>query len=135
VITLIRIFKDQEIQGHGSSDPPAKSYFKAMDRPTIFLSSTVHDFADLRGALKDYLEQRGCRVLASEFTDFTRPLDKHSYEACLDTIQQADLFVLFIGRRVGGWFDEGKKISITRAEYEHASGEGGQDPPALFCSI
>jgi hypothetical protein len=52
-----------------------------MDRPTIFLSSTIYDFSDLRSALKDYLEDRGCRVLASEYTDFTRPLDTHSYEA------------------------------------------------------
>jgi hypothetical protein len=91
-----------------------------MDRPTLFLSSTVHDFGDLRSALKDYLELKGCRVLASEFTDFTRPLDKHSYDACLATIDQADIFVLFIGRRVGGWIDEPNKISITRAEYRHA---------------
>lgn len=91
-----------------------------MDRPTIFLSSTVYDFADLRSALKDYLELRGCRVLASEFTDFTHPLDKHSYEACLAAIEQADIFVLFIGRRVGGWFNEPDQISITRAEYRHA---------------
>src|SRR3546814_9423606 len=82
--------------------------------------STVFDFADLRSALKDYLELRGCRVLASEFTDFTHPLDKHSYEACLAAIGQADLFVLFIGRRVGGWYDELNRISITRAEYRHA---------------
>lgn len=91
-----------------------------MDRPTIFLSSTVYDFGDLRSALKDYLELRGCRVLASEFTDFTRPLDEHSYKACLDTIEQADIFVLFIGRRVGGFQDETKRVSITRAEYRHA---------------
>ena len=91
-----------------------------MDRPTIFLSSTVYDFGDLRSALKDYLELRGCRVLASEFTDFPRPLDAHSYQACLDTIEQADIFVLFIGRRVGGFLDQIERVSITRAEYRHA---------------
>lgn len=91
-----------------------------MDRPTFFLSSTIFDFEDLRGALKDYLELRGGKVLASEFTDFDQPLDKHSYEACLKTIEKADFFVLFIGRRVGGWFDADNQISITRAEYRHA---------------
>jgi hypothetical protein len=106
-----------------------------MDRPTIFLSSTVHDFADLRSALKDYLELRGCRVLASEFTDFTRPLDAHSYEACLQTIEQADLFVLFIGRRVGGWFDEPAKISITRAEYRHAYKLAQDSRIRLLCFV
>lgn len=91
-----------------------------MDRPTIFLSSTIYDFRDLRGALKDYLEERGCKVLASEFNDFQKPPDKHSYEACLSAIEHSDLFILFIGSRVGGWFDEPNKISITRAEYRHA---------------
>jgi hypothetical protein len=106
-----------------------------MDRPTIFLSSTVHDFADLRSALKDYLELRGCRILASEFTDFTRPLDKNSYDACLATIEQADLFVLFIGRRVGGWFDEPSKISITRAEYRHAYELAKEGRIRLLCFV
>ena len=62
----------------------------AMDRPTIFISSTIYDFRDLRSAIKDHLETNGCRVLASEFNDFTKPLNKHSYQACLDTIAQAD---------------------------------------------
>lgn len=106
-----------------------------MDRPTIFLSSTVHDFADLRSALKDYLELRGCRVFASEFTDFERPLDRHSYDACLATIEKADLFVLFIGRRVGGWFDEASKTSITRAEYRHAYKLAQEGRIRLFCFV
>lgn len=91
-----------------------------MDKPTVFLSSTIYDFRDLRSSLKDYIEQRGIRVLASEFNDFTKPLDKHSYEACLETIEQADLFILLIGSRVGGWVDESNKISITRSEYRRA---------------
>lgn len=91
-----------------------------MDRPTIFLSSTIFDFRDLRSALKDFLELRGCRVLASEFNDFSKPLDIHSYEACLETIAQADFFVLFIGSRVGGLLDAKSGISITRGEYRRA---------------
>ncbi len=91
-----------------------------MDRPTIFISSTIFDFRDLRSALKDYLEARGCDVNASEFNDFDKPLDKHSYEACLKAIERSDFFVLFIGSRIGGWFDEKSSISITRQEYRHA---------------
>lgn len=34
-------------------------------RPTFFLSSTIYDFRDLRGAIKFSLEARGCKVLAS----------------------------------------------------------------------
>ncbi len=106
-----------------------------MERPTIFLSSTVFDFADLRSALKDYLELKGCRVQASEFTDFERPLDAHSYDACLKAIEQADLFVLLIGRRTGGMFDEPNQISITRAEFRHAYALAQQGRIKILCFV
>jgi uncharacterized protein (DUF302 family) len=93
-----------------------------MKPPTIFLSSTIYDFKDLRSALKFYLEEQGCTVLASEYNDFLKPLDKHSYEACLQAIERADYYVLLIGTRVGGWFDPEQRISITQQEYRHAYG-------------
>lgn len=89
-------------------------------RPTFFLSSTIYDFRDLRGAIKFSLEERGCRVLASEFNDFGGTLDKHSYETCLANIEHADYFVLLIGARVGGWYNLPKRISITQQEYRVA---------------
>ena len=91
-----------------------------MKRPTFFISSTIYDFRDLRSALKFYLEERGCKVLASEFNDFHKALDIHSYEACLQSIHTADYFILFIGNRVGGWYDEQERISITQREYREA---------------
>lgn len=90
------------------------------NKPTFFISSTIFDFRDLRSAIKFYLEEQGCTVLASEFNDFAQPVDTHSYAACLNQIQAADYFVLLIGARVGGWFDKTKKISITRQEYRAA---------------
>ncbi|WP_326914982.1 DUF4062 domain-containing protein [Sphingopyxis chilensis] len=89
-------------------------------RPTFFLSSTIYDFRDLRSAIKFSLEERGCRVLASEFNDFGGTLDQHSYEACLTNIEQADFFVLLIGARVGGWYDAANRVSITQQEYRTA---------------
>jgi len=91
-----------------------------MRRPTFFISSTIYDFRDLRSAIKFYLEEQGCKVMASEFNDFEKPLDKHSYEACLDAVRSADFFILLIGTRVGGWYDEGNQISITQREYREA---------------
>jgi hypothetical protein len=91
-----------------------------MNRPTFFLSSTIYDFRDLRSSLKFYLEEQGCKVLASEFNDFKKPLDQHSYQACLDAIHAADYFVLLIGTRVGGWYDEPNRVSITQREYREA---------------
>lgn len=89
-------------------------------RPTLFLSSTIYDFRDLRSAIKFSLEERGCRVLASEFNDFGGTLDQHSYETCLTNIEQADYFVLLIGARVGGWYDAANRVSITQQEYRRA---------------
>ncbi|HTQ13451.1 MAG TPA: DUF4062 domain-containing protein [Rhizomicrobium sp.] len=91
-----------------------------MRKPTVFLSSTIYDFRDLRSALKYYLEQQGCEVLASEFNDFRKPLDAHSYDACLAALDRANYFVLLIGSRVGGWYDSANKVSITQQEYRCA---------------
>lgn len=91
-----------------------------MRRPTFFISSTIYDFRDLRSALKFYLEEQGCKVLASEYNDFEKPLDAHSYEACLEAIRSADYFVLLIGTRVGGWYDQANQVSITQREYREA---------------
>jgi hypothetical protein len=91
-----------------------------MKRPTFFISSTIYDFSDLRSAIKHFLEQQGCIVLASENNDFRKPLDVHSYQACLDAIQQADYFILLVGSRVGGWYDKINHISITQQEYREA---------------
>jgi Domain of unknown function (DUF4062) len=91
-----------------------------MNPPSFFLSSTIYDFKDLRSAIKYYLEQQRCRVLASDFNDFPHPPDKHSYEACLKEIAEADFFVLLIGARVGGWYDEPNQVSITQQEYREA---------------
>nr|WP_276208744.1 DUF4062 domain-containing protein [Caulobacter sp. 17J65-9] len=84
------------------------------------MSSTIYDFRDLRSGIKFFLEEQGCRVLASEFNDFSKSLDTHSYEACLQSIQQADYFVLLIGNRVGGWYNENDRTSITQQEYRAA---------------
>lgn len=91
-----------------------------MKRPTFFLSSTIYDFSDLRSAVKYFLEQQGCVVLASEYNDFSKPIEPHSYQACFEAILNADYFVLFIGSRVGGWYDPANFISITQQEYREA---------------
>lgn len=70
--------------------------------------------------MKYYLEAQGCKVLASEFNDFQKPLEKHSYEACLSAIEGADYFILLVGARVGGWYDKPNQVSITQSEYRYA---------------
>ena len=91
-----------------------------MRRPAFFLSSTIYDFKDFRSSLKFYLEEQGCAVLASEFNDFPKPLDAHSYQACIGTLNKADYFIFLVGTRVGGWFNRSERVSITQQEYREA---------------
>lgn len=89
-------------------------------KPVVFVSSTIHDFRDLRTAIRYYLEELGYEVLLSEYNDFPKPLDENAYEACLATIERADYYILLIGSRVGALYDAANKISITRMEYRKA---------------
>jgi len=89
-----------------------------MTKPRVFISSTIHDFADLRSALKYWLEEAGCYVQMSEYADFEKDSAANSYEACLETIATCDFFILLVGSRKGGLYDD--KISITRREYREA---------------
>lgn len=97
-----------------------------MNKPRIFISSTIYDFHDLRSALKYWLEELDYEVLMSESSDFEKDSSKNSYEACLGTIKECDYFILLIGGRVGGLYDE--NTSITRKEYQIAyeSAQAGQ---------
>jgi hypothetical protein len=89
-------------------------------KPTVYISSTIYDFRDLRSALKYWLEELGYEVMLSEFNDFTKPLDENSYIACLRAVESANYFILLIGGRVGGLFDTKQGVSITRMEYRTA---------------
>ncbi len=66
------------------------------------------------------LRNKAVRFLPRSSTTSTSRLDTHSYEACLRAIHAADYFVLLIGNRVGGWYDEPNRISITLREYREA---------------
>jgi hypothetical protein len=92
-------------------------------RPTVFISSSVFDLADARGALKYCLEKNyGFRVLSSEFPDFPIEADEHSYEVCLNRVRESDLVIALIDSRYGGIAEKenGIPISITRKEIREA---------------
>ncbi|MFX0135864.1 MAG: DUF4062 domain-containing protein [Candidatus Hodarchaeota archaeon] len=90
------------------------------NKPRIYVSSTIYDFADLRSALKYWLEEFDFEVQMSEFNDFEVNLDLNSFQACLDSIKNCDYFILLIGGRRGALFNEKKEISITQQEYRTA---------------
>ena len=89
-----------------------------MNKPNVFISSTVYDFKDMRSAIKYWLEEAGYDVQLSEYGDFDKNSSQNSYDACLDVIHNCDYFILLIGKRVGNMYD--KEISITRKEYRTA---------------
>jgi hypothetical protein len=90
------------------------------NRPTVFVSSTIFDFEDLRSALKHWLEGQGYEVLLSETNDFPVERSTDSYQACLDAIKKCHYFILLIGTRAGGLFDATEQVSVTRKEYRTA---------------
>jgi len=93
---------------------------KESSKPRIYVSSTIYDFADLRSALKYWLEEFGFEVQISEFNDFELNLNLSSFQACLDSINNCDFFILLIGKRRGAWHNQKEKISITQKEYRTA---------------
>ena len=72
-----------------------------MDKPNVFVSSTIYDFADLRSALKYWLEEMGFGVRMSEFNDFVKDSSENSYDACFKAIEECDYYILLIGSSWG----------------------------------
>ena len=91
-----------------------------MAKPTVFVSSTVHDLRDMRSAIQYWLEELGYDVLLNEAPNFPVAADLNSYDACIETVKKADYCIVLIGSRAGGWYDKDKGITITRAEYQAA---------------
>ena len=67
---------------------------RGMTAPKVFLSSTIRDLADLRSAIKFWLEDSGFEVLTSESPDFPHPLDRDAIAASLAPIAECDYYVL-----------------------------------------
>ena len=105
-----------------------------VGRPRVFVSSTIYDFRDLRSALKWWLEQMGCEVRMSEFTDFARPPEQGAFNSCFAAIQDSHFYVLLIGGRRGSWYDKDNLVSVTRQEFRVAAelARQGKLVPVVF---
>jgi hypothetical protein len=74
----------------------------------------------VRAALSAYLDERGFEVLRSDAShSFGVNVSKHSHDACLDEVDNADFLLLIIGGRHGGTYVASEK-SITNEEYNRA---------------
>jgi len=89
-------------------------------QPTIFISSIISEFYDLRGALKYFLGKSGFRVLMSEEPDFGADCGQDSLDNCKQLIEASDYYMLIIGNKPGTLFNLGDKISsVTFEEFKH----------------
>lgn len=89
-------------------------------QPTIFLSSIISEFYDLRGAMRYFLGKSGFRVLMSEEVDFGADCGKDSLDNCKDQITKSDYYLLLIGNNPGTVFQiDGKDTTVTFEEFKH----------------
>lgn len=89
-------------------------------QPTIFISSIISEFFDLRGALKYFLGKSGFRVLMSEEPDFGADCGLDSLDNCKNRIEESDYYLLLIGNQPGSTFQlDGKDSSVTFEEFKH----------------
>lgn len=91
----------------------------STNRPRVFVSSTIHDFRDLRSALKYWLEELGLDVRMSEFNDFTRQPEQGTFASCFAAIADCHYYVLLVGGRMGTEYRDG--VSVTQQEYRVAA--------------
>ena len=104
-------------------------------KPTVFVSSTILDFHDLRSALKFWLEESGFEVWLSEYNDMEKNPGANTFDACFETIRRADFYVLLIGERRGSLFDAKNRVSVTQQEYRvgyEAFASEARPIPVLF---
>ena len=104
-------------------------------KPTVFISSTIQDFQDLRSALKFWLEESGFEVWLSEYNDMDKNPGANTFDACFETVRGADFYMLLIGECRGSLFDAKHGVSVTQQEYRvayEAFARQGRPIPVLF---
>ncbi|PFS79596.1 DUF4062 domain-containing protein [Bacillus cereus] len=89
------------------------------NRPAVFISSTISDFADLRSALGYYLEKSGYRVYMSETTTFPVNPNKSNFEQCFDLIDKSQYYILLVGHKRGSWY-QNEVSTVTQEEFRYA---------------
>lgn len=95
-----------------------------MKSPTVFVSSTCSDLADVRAQLSSFLEEYGFDPILSEANDVFYSPDLSAMESCIESARQCDLFLLIVGARYGSIYDRVTGRSIVRAEFEAAKSAG-----------
>ena len=84
---------------------------------TVSVISTGHDLHDLRDEVSEKLIELNFHPLAFERPDFPVEPFVHSHDACLQALKNADIVILLIDKRAGGFYVGSSDITITEEEY------------------
>jgi hypothetical protein len=91
--------------------------------PSVFVSSTCYDLAQIRFDLKRFITGFGYEAVISESPTFPVNPGVGTVENCVNAVRErADLFVLVVGARYGTITLDGR--SITNLEYLEAKAKG-----------
>jgi hypothetical protein len=91
--------------------------------PSVFVSSTCYDLAQVRQDLRLFIESLGMVPILSEFPSFPVDPNLDAIENCLARVKEkADIFVLIVGGKYGSQTENGK--SVTNLEYLEAKARG-----------
>ncbi|MCH8063135.1 MAG: DUF4062 domain-containing protein, partial [Chloroflexi bacterium] len=96
----------------------------ASDRsPSVFVSSTFYDLAQIRRDLSEFIESLGLEPVLSEHNTFPINPDQNTIDNCIRVVgNRADIFVLVVGGRYGSLNNDG--TSITNLEFLKAKSKG-----------
>lgn len=91
--------------------------------PSVFVSSTCYDLAQVRQDLNSFFKSMGLHPILSEFSSFPVDPNLGAIENCLAGVKEkADIFILVVGARYGSETKDGK--SVTNLEYLAAKAKG-----------
>ena len=91
--------------------------------PSLFVSSTCYDLAQVRADLRDFAHSMGLNPTLSEFSSFPVNPSIDAVSNCLDNVRNnADLFLLIVGGKYGSLTDTG--LSVTNLEFLEANAKG-----------
>jgi len=90
-----------------------------MAIPKVFISSTCYDLKYIRENLKYFVKTLGYEPILSEDGSIFYNPAQHTQDACLTEIPNSQLFVLIIGGRYGGKYQQ-QEESVTNMEYREA---------------
>jgi len=91
--------------------------------PSVFVSSTCYDLAQVRQDLRAFIELLGMNPILSEFSSFPVNPNLDAIGNCLAGVKEnADILVLVVGGRYGSRPESGK--SVTNMEYLEGKAKG-----------